>query len=90
MSSGSGGSFGTVAVLLLLAAARRRWDTLRDLVVGSMVIGWGVTAALHLAVGSPAGLPAGEEVRALLGTIGLEPASVFPHRTRPGGRPLPG
>jgi uncharacterized membrane protein YbhN (UPF0104 family) len=163
-----GGSFGTVAALLLLAAVRRRWDTLRDLaiaaggalavsgilvlvlgaaggrphtvtfagyhlsfpvlhvavavgvatvglpylargvqrliesvlglailatvvagqglpanVVGSMAIGWGVTAALHLALGSPAGLPSGEEVRALLGTVGPEPISVVPtpHQT---------
>jgi uncharacterized membrane protein YbhN (UPF0104 family) len=158
-----GGSFGTVATLLLLAAVRRRWDTLRDLavaaggalavsgilvlvlgaaggrphtvsfagyhlsfpvlhvavavgvatvglpylargvqrliesalalailatvvagqglpanVLGSMAIGWGVTAAVHLAVGSPVGLPSGEEVRALLGTVSLQPASVVP------------
>jgi glycosyltransferase 2 family protein len=34
-------------------------------------------------VGSPAGLPSGEEVRALLGTVGLQPASVIPtpHQT---------
>ena len=163
-----GGSFGTVAVLLLLAALRGRWDVLRDLalaaggalavsgilvlalgaaggrphtlyfagynlsfpvlhvavavgvattglpylargvqrliefvlalailatvvagqglpanVIGSMAIGWGVTAALHLALGSPIGLPSGEEVRALLGTVGLEPTSVVPapHQT---------
>ena len=163
-----GGSFGTVAVLLLLAALRGRWDVLRDLaltaggalavsgilvlalgaaggrphtlyfagynlsfpvlhvavavgvvttglpylargvqrliefvlalailatvvagqglpanVIGSMAIGWGVTAALHLALGSPIGLPSGEEVRALLGTVGLEPISVVPapHQT---------
>ena len=163
-----GGSFGTVAALLLLAAVRRRWDALRDLaiaaggalavsgilvlalgaaggrphtvsfagyhlsfpvlhvavavgvataglpylargvqrliesvlalailasvvagqglpanVIGSMAIGWGVTAALHLALGSPAGLPSGEEVRALLSTVGLEPVTVIPtlHQT---------
>ena len=163
-----GGSFGTVGVLLLLAALRGRWDVLRDLalaaggalavsgilvlalgaaggrphtlyfagynlsfpvlhvavavgvatvglpylargvqrliefvlalailatvvagqglpanVIGSMAIGWGVTAALHLALGSPIGLPSGEEVRALLGTVGLEPISVVPapHQT---------
>jgi uncharacterized membrane protein YbhN (UPF0104 family) len=163
-----GGSFGTVAVLLLLAAIRRRWDVLRDLaiaaagalvvsgilvlllgaaggrphtvhidgyslsfpvlhvavavgvatvglpylargvqrliesvlglailatvvagqglpvnVIGSMAIGWGVTAGLHLALGSPVGLPSGEEVRALLATVGIEPASVMPtgHQT---------
>ena len=163
-----GGSFGTVAALLLLAALRRRWQVLRDLaiaaggalavsgilililgaaggrpetvifagyhlsfpvlhvavavgvgaaalpylargvqrliesilalailatvvagqglpanVIGSMAIGWGVTAALHLALGSPAGLPSGEEVGALLSTVGLEPVSVVPtpHQT---------
>ena len=47
-------------------------------VLGSMAIGWGVTAAVHLAFGSPLGLPSGEEVRALLGTIGLAPVSVSP------------
>jgi hypothetical protein len=30
-----GGSFGTVAVLLLLAAVRRRWDALRDLAIAA-------------------------------------------------------
>jgi len=30
-----GGSFGTVAVLLLLAALRRRWDVLRDLALAA-------------------------------------------------------
>ena len=163
-----GGSFGTVAVLLLLAALRGRWDVLRDLaiaaggalavsgilvlvlgaaggrpqtvyfagyhlsfpvlhvavavavatvglpylargvqrliesvlglailatvvagqglpvnVLGSMAIGWGVTAAVHLALGSPVGLPSGEEVRGLLGMVGLKPVSVVPapHQT---------
>jgi undecaprenyl-diphosphatase len=163
-----GGSFGTVAVLLLLAALRRRWDVLRDLalaaagalavsgilvlllgaaggrphtvyfdgyslsfpvlhvavavgvatvglpylargvqrliesvlglaivatvvagqglpvnVIGSMAIGWGVTAGLHLALGSPVGLPSGAEARALLATVGIEPVSVVPaaHQT---------
>jgi hypothetical protein len=30
-----GGSFGTVATLLLLAAVRRRWDALRDLAIAA-------------------------------------------------------
>ena len=52
-------------------------------VIGSMAIGWGVTAGLHLALGSPVRLPSGQEVRALLATIGIEPASVIPtaHQT---------
>ena len=47
-------------------------------VLGSMAIGWGVTAAVHLCFGSPLGLPSGDEVRALLGTIGIAPISVAP------------
>jgi uncharacterized protein (TIRG00374 family) len=162
------GSFGTVAVLLLLAALSRRWNVLRDLgvaaigslaacgvvmlflgttggrphtvhvagysltfpviqiavavsiataglpylsrsvqrlieavlfltvlatvvggqglpvnVLGSMAIGWGVTAALHLGFGSPLGLPSGDEVRASLASIGIRPKRVVPapHQT---------
>jgi uncharacterized membrane protein YbhN (UPF0104 family) len=52
-------------------------------VLGSMAIGWGVTAAVHLAFGSPLGLPSGEEVRTLLETIGIAPTAVAPspHQT---------
>ena len=52
-------------------------------VLGGMAIGWGVTAALHLGFGSPLGLPSGEEVRTLLGTIGIAPSAVAPspHQT---------
>jgi uncharacterized membrane protein YbhN (UPF0104 family) len=52
-------------------------------VLGSMAIGWGVTAAVHLAFGSPLGLPSGEEVRTLLETIGIAPTVVAPspHQT---------
>jgi glycosyltransferase 2 family protein len=52
-------------------------------VIGSMAIGWGVAAALHLCFGSPLGLPSGEEIRASLATIGLRPRTVVPtpHQT---------
>ena len=49
-------------------------------VLGSMAIGWGMTAVVHLGFGSPLGLPSGDEVRALLGTIGIAPVSVVPTR----------
>ena len=45
-----------------------------------MAIGWGVTAALHLAWGSPLGLPSGEELRASLTDVGIEAVSVSPSR----------
>ena len=47
-------------------------------VVGSMAIGWGVTTVLHLAWGSPLGLPSGEELRLALADIGIDAASVSP------------
>src|SRR6266516_3174921 len=51
-----GGSFGTVAVLLLLAALRRRWDVLRDLAVtaaGVLAIGGILVLLLGAAGGRP-------------------------------------
>ncbi len=165
-----GGSFGTVAILLLLALVSRRWSILRDLavaavgtlavtgvlillvgssagrpdvqslagyslsfpvlnvavavavaitclpylargiqrliefllafaivatlvaghglpvnVIGSMAVGWGVAAAVHLAFGSPLGLPSGEEMAALLKTIGIQPSAVTPARLQTWG-----
>jgi uncharacterized membrane protein YbhN (UPF0104 family) len=47
-------------------------------VLGSMAIGWGVAAALHLGWGSPSGLPSAEELRAALATIGIDARSVTP------------
>jgi glycosyltransferase 2 family protein len=49
-------------------------------VLGSMAIGWGATAAIHLAWGSPLGLPSGEELRVALATVGIEAVSVQPTR----------
>jgi uncharacterized membrane protein YbhN (UPF0104 family) len=165
-----GGSFGTIALLALLAALARRWDVLRDLVsaaggtllvcgllvlwlgasggrphsiefdgfvlsfpvlhvavtiavltaglpylsrtvqrlldlvvflavvatvvaghglpanvIGSMAIGWGVTAALHLVWGSPLGLPSGQELRVALSDVGIQAVSVAPSKYQPWG-----
>ena len=158
-----GGSFGTIAVLLMLAVLARRWNVLRDLavaaagtllvsglliaalgasggrphtvdfagytlsfpvsqvalalavgtaalpylaravqrllesivflailatvvaghglpanVLGSMAIGWGVTAAVHLGWGSPLGLPSEDELRSALSTISIDAVTVIP------------
>ena len=40
-------------------------------VLGSLAIGWGVTAAVHLVFGSPLGLPSTADVAALLGELGV-------------------
>ena len=49
-------------------------------VIGSMAIGWGVTAALRLVWGSPLGLPSGEELRAALSDAGIQAVSVSPSK----------
>jgi glycosyltransferase 2 family protein len=49
-------------------------------VLGSMAIGWGVTAAIHLGWGSPLGLPSGEELRVALATVGIDAVSAQPAR----------
>jgi len=47
-------------------------------VVGSLAIGWGVTAVVRLVFGSPLGLPSAEDVRLLLAELGISAASVRP------------
>jgi uncharacterized protein (TIRG00374 family) len=47
-------------------------------VLGSLAIGWGVTAAVRLAFGSPLGLPSAEDVRLLLADLGIAGAGVHP------------
>ena len=47
-------------------------------VLGSLVIGWGVTAVVRLVFGSPLGLPSAEDVRLLLEEFGICSADVHP------------
>lgn len=47
-------------------------------VLGSMAIGWGVAAAVHLGWGSPLGLPSGDELRVALSTVDIDARSVTP------------
>jgi uncharacterized membrane protein YbhN (UPF0104 family) len=47
-------------------------------VLGSLAIGWGVTALVHLVFGSPLGLPATADVAALLRELGVPAANVHP------------
>jgi uncharacterized protein (TIRG00374 family) len=50
--------------------------------VSSLVLGWGVAAALHLAAGSPLGLPSAEEVSAGIGdlNVAIEDIERAPHQ----------
>jgi glycosyltransferase 2 family protein len=47
-------------------------------VLGSLAIGWGVTAAVRLAFGSPSGLPSADDVRLLLAELGIGVSSLRP------------
>jgi len=47
-------------------------------VLGSLAIGWGVTALVHLVFGSPLGLPATSDVVALLRELGVPASHVRP------------
>jgi len=47
-------------------------------VLGSLAIGWGVTAVVRLAFGSPLGLPSADDVRLLLAEFGIRAADVRP------------
>jgi uncharacterized protein (TIRG00374 family) len=47
-------------------------------VLGSLAIGWGVTAVVRLSFGSPLGLPSAEDVRALLDELGISSGTVRP------------
>ncbi|HUA94790.1 MAG TPA: YbhN family protein [Acidimicrobiales bacterium] len=46
-------------------------------VVASLVIGWGVTAAVHLVFGSPLGLPSAAEVAALMEDVGIHARGLY-------------
>src|ERR1700761_3372978 len=47
-------------------------------VLGSLVIGWGVTALVRLVFGSPLGLPSAGDVRLLLEEFGIRSSDVHP------------
>jgi len=47
-------------------------------VLGSLAIGWGVTAVVRLVFGSPLGLPSAEDVRLLLEELGIRSGHVRP------------
>ena len=47
-------------------------------VLGSLAIGWGVTAVVRLVFGSPLGLPSAGDVRLLLGELGIAADGVRP------------
>ncbi len=47
-------------------------------VLGSLVIGWGMTALVRLIFGSPLGLPSANDVRLLLAELGIDTGHVHP------------
>jgi uncharacterized membrane protein YbhN (UPF0104 family) len=67
-----------VAVVLLALATVVHGSGYPVSVIASVVLGWGVTALVHLVVGSPLGLPSTDEVVVLLGDLGIVAEAVVP------------
>jgi uncharacterized membrane protein YbhN (UPF0104 family) len=67
-----------VAVVLLALATVVHGSGYPVSVIASVVLGWGVTALVHLVVGSPLGLPSTDEVVVLLGDLGIAAEAVVP------------
>ena len=70
------------AIALAALAAVVHGSGLPVAVLASLALGWGVTALVHLIVGSPLGLPSTAEVEVLLGDLGIDagPVSPFPRQ----------
>ena len=67
------------AIVLLALAAVVNGSGLPVAILASLALGWGVTALVHLIVGSPLGLPSTDEVRVLLGDLGIAAEAVVPN-----------
>jgi len=52
--------------------------------VSSLAIGWGVAAGLHLAVGSPLGLPSAQEITSWITDLGVPAEGITRHRVLEG------
>jgi uncharacterized membrane protein YbhN (UPF0104 family) len=65
----------TVVWLTALGTLYRSGGSLNAVFAG-LVIGWGISALLHLAFGSPAGRPTLEQVRVALSELGIATASL--------------
>jgi uncharacterized protein (TIRG00374 family) len=67
-----------VFVALVAMAAAVGGHGLPVNVLGSLAIGWGATALVHLVMGSPLGLPSVDEVRVLLDGVGIHSTDLRP------------
>ncbi len=74
-----------MAILLLGLTAVVNGSGLPVSVVASLAVGWGVTALVHLVVGSPLGLPSTAEVEVLLQDLEITAADVTPNPTQEWG-----
>jgi glycosyltransferase 2 family protein len=67
-----------IFIALVALASAVGGDGLPVNVLGSLVIGWGLTALVRLIFGSPLGLPSADDVRLLLDEFGIRSANVHP------------
>ncbi|MEX1007942.1 MAG: lysylphosphatidylglycerol synthase domain-containing protein [Acidimicrobiia bacterium] len=68
----------TGQALLILAAfgTLYRGDGSANAVIAALVLGWGIAALLHLALGSPAGRPTTAQIAAALAELGVDVSDV--------------
>jgi len=67
-----------IFIALVALAAAVSGNGLPMNVLGSLAIGWGVTAIVRLVFGSPLGLPSAQDVRRLLEELGIRASDVRP------------
>jgi undecaprenyl-diphosphatase len=67
---------GSALVVALAAAAMYLGTAFPNDLLGALVLGWGVAAAIHFTLGSPGGRPTSPQVAASLAEVGLELAHV--------------
>jgi uncharacterized membrane protein YbhN (UPF0104 family) len=66
------------AIGLLAVVAVVNSSGLPAAVVAGLAVGWGAAALIHLIVGSPLGLPSGDEVRLLLADLDIDAEGIAP------------
>jgi uncharacterized membrane protein YbhN (UPF0104 family) len=66
------------AIVLMAVAAVVHQSGLPVAILGSLAVGWGATALVHLLVGSPLGLPSTGEVLVLLDDLGIAAEAITP------------
>jgi uncharacterized membrane protein YbhN (UPF0104 family) len=79
---------GQVLILAIAVDALYTGGVFPTDVLGALVLGWGVAAAVHYAFGTPVGRPTAESVRGTLGRLGIEVTAIAETGEQPVGRAI--